>query len=100
MTPITGVGMLGVDVAIFMLTIGAQFASAVMAGRHLIADSRCFAVLRVMRCAGWSILAARFGVVLFTTGDILISVPSAIAVAFLATADIAILFFRGKWVKV
>ena len=96
---VMGQGMLGVDITIFMLVVGAQVVSAVMAGRHWLSDSPAFALLRVFRCVGWSILAARFGTVLFTTGDVLISVPSAIALMFLACGDIAIVLFKGKWVK-
>lgn len=94
-----GIGNIEMDIVMFMLTVGAALVSAVMAWRHWLSYTGAFAWLRVLRCVGWAILAARYGTVLFTTGDILISVPAAIAICFLATGDIAIVFFKGKWVR-
>ena len=53
-------------------------------------------LMRLLRVTGWMILSLRFGYVLGSTGDILISVPSAIALFFLAGGEIVAVFLRGK----
>ena len=50
----------------------------------------------LLRLAGWSVLAARFGAVLFSDGDIPVSVPAAIGLFFLASGDIIGMLFRGR----
>lgn len=93
----TGIGNIGMDVALFMLTAAAAAVSGLMTWRNW--HEGAFAVLRLLRCIGWSILAARYSYVLSTTGDVLIAVPTAIGLAFLACGDIAIVFFKGRWVR-
>ena len=93
-----GVGNIPMDVALFMMTVFAAVVSAVMTYKHWINAPHGFALLRGLRCTGWCILSARYATVLFTTGDILISVPSAIGLCFLALGDIAIVFFTERWV--
>ena len=90
-----GQGMVGMDVALFM----ACCAAAAVQIYYLPSwwrEVRGMAVMRLMRLAGWVIFATRFGFVLFTAGDILVSVPSAIAMFFLAAGEVAALFNRGK----
>lgn len=99
MPPVTGQGMVELDIAIFMLTVAAAAVSLITTVKQYRSESRAFAIARLMRTVGWCILSARFGTVLFTTGDILISLPAIIATAFLAAGDISIVFFKGKWVK-
>lgn len=52
--------------------------------------------MRLLRLTGWTILATRFGWVLAHTGDILTTLPSTIALMFLAAGEIAAIFNRGK----
>lgn len=83
------------DVALFMAIVFA-------AGVNIFYIPKCWrqsrgiAVMRLLRLAGWVVLGSRFGNVLFTTGDIMISVPGAIGLFFLASGEIAALFNRGK----
>lgn len=90
-----GVGLISMDIALFMSTIAAGLVNLYylpMCWRY----SKGVAGMRMLRLAGWIVLSTRFGAVLFTTGDILISPPAAIGVFFLAAGEIAALFNRGK----
>lgn len=53
-------------------------------------------LLRLIRVIGWTIFTLRFGYVLGSTGDILVPLPSLIALIFLAAGEIAAVFLRGK----
>jgi hypothetical protein len=91
----TGEGLLGMDVAVFMACMGAAAVNIFYAAKWYGIDHG-MGVMRLLRVAGWLILSTRFGFVLSTTGDILISVPSAIAMFFLAAGEVAAVFNRGK----
>lgn len=95
----TGAGNIPLDIALFMLTVGAACVSAYLAFKWFSATPE-LAVLRVLRATGWSILSARFGFLLFTVGDLPVSVPSIIALAFLACGDIAMIFYIGKAIRI
>lgn len=90
-----GVGHIGMDVALFMAVI-----CAAAVNLHYLTKfreySKGIALMRLFRCTGWVILGTRFGSVLFTTGDLLISVHAATSVFFLAAGEIAAIFNRGK----
>lgn len=90
-----GQGLIAMDVAVFMACLGAAIINAKYAHKWY-AQDQGMGVMRLLRVIGWSILTARFGYVLATTGDILISPPSAIAVLFLAAGELAAVFNRGK----
>ena len=86
---------LAVDIALFLAVCGAAGVNIY----YLPAwwrVSRSMAMMRILRIVGWVILGLRFGVVLLTSGDILISLPSAIGLFFLTAGEIAALFNRGK----
>lgn len=90
-----GQGFLGLDVLLFMMTCGA----AAVHVFYLPAWYRASAglgLMRLLRLTGWTILATRFGWVLAHTGDILTTLPSTIALMFLAAGEIAAIFNRGK----
>lgn len=94
----TGQGYVAVDVALFMLICGAASVHAILLPSwHR--TSPLLGLSRVLRMTGWVLLGARFGAVLFTTGDVLISMPAAIAIGFLACGDIAVIFCRGKVIQ-
>ena len=50
----------------------------------------------LLRLAGWLVISARFGAVLWQTGDLPVSVPSAIGLFLIAAGDIAGMLGRGK----
>ena len=86
---------LAMDIALFL----AVFSAAGVNLYYLPAwwrVSRSMALMRILRIIGWVILGVRFGVVLLTSGNILISSPSAIGLFFLTAGEIAALFNRGK----
>ena len=95
MIPAIGVGFIGLDVALFMSCIAAAGVNCYYIPSWFKA-SKGMAVMRIFRVAGWLIFVARYGFVLATTGDILISLPSEIAIFFLAAGEIAAVFNRGK----
>lgn len=91
----SGEGMVGMDVALWMITFGAACVNLhFLPGRFRISVG--VGMIRLLRLVGWVILSARFGFVLLTEGDILITVPSAIAIAFLASGEIVTIFSHGK----
>jgi len=92
---IVGQGFIAMDVALFMMVQAAALVQIYLLPSRF-GRGGVFAVGGVLRLIGWVLIASRFGQVLFTTGDIYISIPSAIAVMFLACAEIAMLFNRGK----
>lgn len=93
-----GQGWVGADVTIFMLICAAATVHICYLPSWF-RMSPALALIRVLRLTGWLILGARFGVVLFTTGDVLISMPSLIGLGFLAAGDIAVIFNRGKVIQ-
>lgn len=94
-----GQGYIGWDVSLFMLTIGAMVVN-IFYVHSWFKISAMLGVIRLLRATGWLILATRFGFVLMTSGDILISVPSIIALMFLAIGEMSIILFRGKAIQV
>ena len=50
----------------------------------------------LLRLGGWLVLSARFGAMLLETGDLPVSVPSAIGLFLLAAGDIAGMLSRGN----
>ena len=56
--------------------------------------TRTILCIRLLRVAGWLVLGARFGSILFLDGDIHISIPSAIGLFFLAGSEMFALFNR------
>lgn len=95
MIPAVGQGYVAMDVALFMSVCAAASVQIYYLPRWW-AAGRGFAAIRLLRLAGWLILGSRYGTVLFTQGDIAISVPAAIAVFFLCAAEVAQLFNKGK----
>ena len=95
---IVGEGMVAMDIALFMLTVAAA-AVQLYCLRTWENVGWGLGLARVLRLAGWMIISARFGSVLFTQGDIAISVPSAIGLMFLACGEIVVGFNRGKFVR-
>ena len=93
-----GVGMVEMDIALFMFTLAAV-AVQLFYLRSWMKIGLGLGLVRLLRLAGWLILAARFGSVLFTQGDIAISIASAIAVMFLAAGEIAVTMNAGKVIK-
>lgn len=93
-----GEGLVFLDIALFMLTCGAA-AVHVYFLPSWYSHSPGLGLIRLLRLVGWLILGARFGAVLFTTGDILISLPSIIGLSFLAAGDICAIFNRGKTIQ-
>lgn len=85
------------DIALWMLTVAAVCVNLYfLPGRFRI--SAGVGMIRLLRLTGWMVLSARFGFVLFTEGDILIAVPSAIGIGFIASGELATIFSRGKTV--
>lgn len=93
-----GKGMVEMDIALFMLTVAA-IAVQLYYLKSWIKLGWGMGLIRLLRLAGWLILAARFGSVLFTVGDIAISLASAIAVMFLAASEIVVVLNRGQKVQ-
>ena len=90
-----GAGYIELDIVLFMMALGAAGVNA----KYLWPwwrESRTLGMIRVLRFAGWCILSARFGHVLYVSGDLPISLPSLIGLGFLAAGEIAVLFNRGK----
>ena len=90
-----GQGMIAMDVSLFMACCAAFTVNVY----HLPAwyyASKSMAFMRLLRVTGWLVVAARFGSVLLTTGDIAVSVPMAIGLFFLAAGEIVAIFNRGK----
>ena len=90
-----GEGNVEMDIALFMARCAAFAVNLYYLPRWL-KHSRGMALMRLFRVTGWLIISARFGGVLFTTGDILISVPAAIGLFFLVAGEVSALFNRGK----
>lgn len=95
---IVGQGMVEMDIALFMLTVAA-IAVQLYYLRTWIKISWGLGLVRLLRLTGWLILSARFGSVLFTTGDIAISAASAIGLMFLACGEIAVTMNAGKVIR-
>lgn len=95
MIPAVGQGYIAMDCALIMAVAAAATVQAYYLPRWWRAG-KGFAVIRILRLTGWLILGARYGQILATVGDIAISIPAAIAVFFLAGAEVAQLFNRGK----
>ena len=93
-----GMGMIEMDIALFMATVAA-IAVQLFYLKTWMRLGWGLGLVRLLRLAGWLILSARFGSVLFTTGDIAISVASAIGLMFLAAGEIAVTLNPGKVVK-
>lgn len=91
----TGVGYVAMDIALFMASILAALVNLFYL-RSSMGYSKGIAFMRLLRCTGWVLFSSRLGAVLFTTGDVLISVPGAIAIFFLAAGEIVALFNRGQ----
>ena len=90
-----GKGMVEMDIALFMFTVAA-IAVQLYYLKTWIKVSWGLGIVRLLRLAGWMILSARFGSVLFTQGDIAISAASAIGLMFLAVSEIAVILNRGQ----
>jgi hypothetical protein len=61
--------------------------------------SRSLGVSKLLRMTGWSILSARFAVVLIMDGEIVISIASTIALLFLAAGELAVAMNPGKTLR-
>ena len=91
----SGQELIWLDVIVFMGVMGAWLA-------HLYClpscwrESRKLLIGSALRLCGWLIFAARFGYVLFTSGDLIIPLPSEIALIFLAVGDIWGVLARRK----
>lgn len=90
-----GQGYILMDVALFIACVLAALVNIKYALRWYAHDVG-MAVMRFIRVTGWMILSLRFGYVLGSSGDILISLPSAIALFFLTAGEIAAVFLRGR----
>ena len=90
-----GQGYIFLDVVAFIACALAAFVNMKYAVAWY-AESRGLFIMRVLRIAGWSIFTLRFGYVLGSTGDLMIPLPSLIALFFLTAGEISAVFLRGK----
>ena len=93
-----GKGMVEMDIALFMLTVAA-IAVQLYYLKTWMKLGWGLGLVRLLRLAGWMILSARFGSVLFTQGDIAISAASAIGLMFLAASEIVVTMNAGKVIQ-
>lgn len=90
-----GQGYISMDVALFFACVLAALVNIkYVLGWY--AQDFGMAVMRFIRVVGWMILSLRFGYVLGSAEDILISLPSAVALFFLAAGEVASVFLRGR----
>ena len=90
-----GQGMIAMDVSLFMACCAACAVNVYYLPAWYRA-SKGMAFMRLLRVTGWAVIGARFGSVLFDTGDLAVSIPAAIGLFFLAAGEIVAIFNRGK----
>ena len=90
-----GQGYIFFDVVLFIACALAAFVNIKYAVAWY-SEGRGLFVMRLIRIVGWSIFTLRFAYVLGSTGDLIIPLPSLIALSFLAAGEIAAVFLRGK----
>ncbi len=98
MSSLPGVGYVGWDITLFMLAVAAFSVNCYYLPQWF-RVSAFLGALRALRIMGWLILSSRFGFVLFTQGDLMVSPQSIIALLFLSLGEILVLFQRGKVLK-
>ena len=90
-----GHGYIEMDIGLFISCCAAAGVNLYYLGEKYQRSGRVF-FPRLLRAVGWVVISARFGGVLFYTGDIMISLPAAIGVFFLIAGDLSLVFTRTR----